>query len=126
MSGEKNGFTMLNIENIIPHIPSVNINATADFFINLFEFKINVKTDYFIELKNKKFSIGLLKAEKLKNEQSIYIQVTDIDNLWCTLKDKIVLYRHKELFTQEYGMKEFHVIIPETSTLLIVGEPEHG
>ena len=117
---------MINIENVISHIPSVNLSITADFFIKLFEFKIKVKSDYYIELKNNEHSIGLLKAMSLDNEQSIYIQVNEIEKLWSDIKENIALYNHKELFTQEYGMKEFHVIIPETSTLLIVGEPEHA
>ena len=37
----------------------------------------------------------------------------------------MINYKHKELFTQRYQMKEFHVIIPETQTLLIVGELAH-
>lgn len=117
---------MPNIENIIPHIPSIHMSVTSEFFVDLFEFKIKIKTEYFIEHKNNEYSIGLLKTEKLENEQSIYMQVTKIDELWNILKEKITLLEHKELFTQVYGMKEFHVIIPETSTLLIVGQPAHA
>ena len=114
---------MINIEKMIPHIPSVNMNHTTDFFIDLFEFKLNTKTDYFVELTNNAYSIGLLKTENLQNQQSIYVQVSDINDLWNKVKDKIAPLEHKDLFTQAYGMKEFHVIIPETSTLLIVGQP---
>lgn len=117
---------MIKIENVIPHIPSINLCVTAEFFINLFDFKIKVNSEYFIELKNNEHSIGLLKAESLENEQSIYIQVTEIENIWSAIKENIASHKHKELFTQEYGMKEFHVIIPKTSTLLIVGEPVHA
>ena len=53
MSGiNSKGLTMLNIENIIPYIPSINMSVTSGFFINLFEFKINTRSEYFVELKN--------------------------------------------------------------------------
>jgi len=114
---------MINIKKIIPHIPSNNLKVTQAFFISNFEFITVVETDYFIELKNANFTLGLLKAIGEPNEQSIYIQVTNIETLWKNLKSTLSNYKHKELFTQHYGMKEFHVIIPETETLLIVGEP---
>ena len=117
---------MLNIQKVIPHIPSINMSVTSEFFTNLFEFKITVNSEYFVELNNDERSIGLLKTDKLENEQSIYIQVSDIDTLWHDIKDQIAPYKHKPLFVQEYGMKEFHVIIPKTTTLLIVGEPVHA
>lgn len=116
---------MVNIRNIISHIPSKNMRSTSEFFVSLFDFKIDVNTVQFIELKNKNYSIGLLKTETIKNEQSIYFEVSNIDELWRKIKDKITLHKHKELFKQEYGMKEFHVVIPETSTLLMVGERTH-
>jgi len=116
---------MLKIETVIPHIPSTNKSVTAAFFTELFEFKIKSNSEHFTELKNNQYTIGLLKTDKLDNEQSIYMKVSKIDELWTKLKNKIVLLKHRELFTQPYGMKEFHVIIPETSTLLMVGESTH-
>lgn len=117
---------MINIEKIIPHIPSKNLKVTQEFFVANFEFIAVVETEYFIELKNTSFTLGLLKVNGKLNEQSIYIQVGDIEALWKNIKSNLSNYKHKKLFTQHYGMKEFHVIIPETETLLIVGEPAHA
>lgn len=114
---------MTDIEKIIPHIPSKNLRTTQKFFVENFEFISVVDTEYFIELRNTNYTLGLLKANGKLNAQSIYIQVKDIDTLWENIKSNISMFKHKELFTQNYGMKEFHVIIPETETLLIVGQP---
>jgi len=114
---------MINIEKIIPHIPSNNLKVTQAFFVANFEFIAIVGTEYYIELKNTHFTLGLLEANGELNEQSIYIQVKDIEVLWKNIKSNLTNYKYKELFTRHYGMKEFHVIVPETKTLLIVGEP---
>jgi len=116
---------MIKIEKIIPHIPTTDMKVTQKFFVSYFEFHAVVETEYFVELNNNNFTLGLLKADSKLNEQSIYIQVCDIEKLWKSLKSSILNLKHKGLFTQQYGMKEFHVIIPKTETLLIVGEPVH-
>lgn len=120
-----NGIHMIKIEKIIPHIPTTDMKVTQKFFVSYFEFHAVVETEYFVELNNNNFTLGLLKANGKPNEQSIYIQVCDIEKLWENLKSSIMNLKHKELFAQQYGMKEFHVIIPKTETLLIVGEPVH-
>lgn len=114
---------MLNIVKVIPHIPSTDMEVTKQFFINLFGFKVVTDSDNFITLNNNEYSLGILKALNDPTEQSVYIQVTEIEKLWENLKDKINKYKHKALFVQDYGMKEFHIIIPETATLLFFGEP---
>ncbi len=115
---------MLNIVKIIPHIPSTDLNITKEFFINLFGFKVVTDSENFITLNNNQYTLGILKSLSEPTEQSVYIQVSEIEKLWAHLKGEITQYKHKALFTQDYGMKEFHIIIPRTATLLFVGEPE--
>jgi len=117
---------MINIVKIIPHIPSTDMEVTKEFFINLFGFKVVTDSGSFITLNNNEYTLGILKALSDPNEQSVYIQVSEIEKLWANLKDKINRYKHKALFTQDYGMTEFHVIIPKTATLLFVGEPANA
>jgi len=126
MLGNHKDLVMLNIVKIIPHIPSTDMLVTKEFFINLFGFKVVSDSDNFIMLNNNEYSLGILKALSDPTEQSVYIQVSEIEKIWAHLKDKINEYKHKALFTQDYGMKEFHVIIPKTATLLFIGEPENA
>lgn len=76
----------------------------------------------FITLNNDGYTLVIVKSTSQPNEQSVYFQVSGIDELWEDLKDKIEKYKHKPLFTQPYGMKEFHIIIPKTATLLFLSE----
>jgi len=117
---------MISIDKVISHIPTNDLRVTQEFFVTNFEFTTIVETDNYIELKNSSFTLGLLVAGKKINGQSIYFQVSNIESVWQNIKPNVSNYKHKELFTQDYGMKEFHVIIPETETLLMVGEPTNA
>ena len=55
-------------------------------------------------------------------EMEFYFEVDDIENLWANIKDKLDGMKVKEPFNQEYGMKEVHIIIPETKTLMFIGQ----
>ena len=51
-----------------------------------------------------------------------YFEINDIENLWANIKDKLDGMKVKEPFNQEYGMREVHIIIPETKTLMFTGQ----
>jgi hypothetical protein len=51
-----------------------------------------------------------------------YLEVDDIDSLWTSIKDKVEGLRVREPFDRDYGMREIHIEIPHTKTLLFVGQ----
>jgi hypothetical protein len=38
------------------------------------------------------------------------------------LKDNLAEIKHKSPFERDYGMREIHLLIPETKTLLFIGQ----
>jgi hypothetical protein len=110
------------VRNVIPHVPSTDPQITRDFFTEVFGFEILYETADYIELGAGNCLVGVLRAQGQPNQQSIYIRVNAIDALWQRRREVLSLYKHRELFVQDYGMKEFHVVAPETRTLIFVGE----
>ena len=51
-----------------------------------------------------------------------YLVVDDVDAVWSSIKDKLGSMKVKEPFNQEYGMREIHIGIPHTNTLLFIGQ----
>ena len=51
-----------------------------------------------------------------------YLEVDDLDSVWNYIKDNLDGIKFKEPFDQNYGMKEIHLIIPMTKTLLFIGQ----
>ena len=113
---------MMNLEQIIPHIPSLAMNETVGFFKEVFGFKVSSESDNYIELNLGKNLLGILSSQGEPNQQSIYLKVNDIEKLWSEVSPMIKDLHAKPLFTQDYGMKEFHVVVPGSNTLLFVGE----
>mgnify|MGYP007079441960 CR=1 FL=1 len=60
-------------------------------------------------------------ASGTPNEMSVYLLVESVDEVWKNLKD-VQDIKIKAPFIQDYGMKEAHVILPHTNTLLFIGE----
>ena len=114
---------MVEIVAVTPHIPSSNPKVTCDFFVDLLGFEIAMENPEYIELRLGSWLIGIQKTTDEPNQQSFYIQVNGINELWEASKDLLSSYKHRALFVQDYGMKEFHVVAPESGTLVFVGEP---
>ena len=104
-----------------PMVPSYNLGETRDFFVNLFGFRVYMDGDYVIVYKDD-LTIHILNAGTDIGEMEFYLEVDAIDDLWDTLKDKLEGIKVRPPFDREYGMREFHVIIPHTKTLLFVGQ----
>jgi hypothetical protein len=51
-----------------------------------------------------------------------YLEIDNVDNLWNSIKDKIQGLKVREPFNREYGMREIHIEIPQTKTLLFIGQ----
>ena len=45
----------------------------------------------------------------------------DIDALWESINGKSESFHYNAPFDRDYGMREIHVVIPATETLLFIG-----
>ncbi len=53
--------------------------------------------------------------------RKIYLEVTGIEGLWKHVSGFKEQYKMRDLFVQDYGTKEFHIIAPN-NCLIFVGE----
>jgi len=67
-------------------------------------------------------TIHILNAGQDIGEMEFYLEVDELDSLWHSIENKLTGIRKREPFDREYGMREFHLDIPFTKTLLYVGQ----
>jgi hypothetical protein len=104
-----------------PMIPSFNMKETAAFFTDLLGFGKIMYNDSYIVLQKDNLTIHILNAGDI-GEMEFYLEVDDIDDLWKSAKDKLAGLKVREPFDRDYGMREMHIIVPHTKTLLFVGQ----
>jgi predicted enzyme related to lactoylglutathione lyase len=114
---------MSQLKNVIPHIPSKDIDATVEFLTGLFDFEIRKHSASYTELILGQNLLGVLEAHGEPDQQSIYLRVSDVDGLWSRIQPNLSQIKFKAPFNQGYGMREIHIIIPHTNTLLFIGQP---
>lgn len=113
---------MYKVKYLSPMIPSFNIEKTVSFFIDLLDFKIRRDDKTYVILYKDNVIIHVLRAGTDIGEMEFYLEVDDIELVWNSIKDKLDGITVKEPFNQVYGMREIHVIIPETKTLMFIGQ----
>lgn len=116
---------MTQLKNVVPHIPSKNMEETANCLDDWFGFKTRKYSDFYTEMVLDGFALGILPAQGEPNEQSLYLCVDNVDKLWEQIGPKLAGTRFKAPFDREYGMREAHIIIPHTNTLLFIGHSIH-
>jgi hypothetical protein len=105
-----------------PMIPSYNIEKTVSFFIILLDFKIGRDDKTYVILYKDNVTVHILEAGVDIGEMEFYLEVDDLEKVWDNMKDKLEGMKVKEPFDREYGMREIHVIVPETKTLMFIGQ----
>ena len=105
-----------------PMIPSFSINETVSFFQNLLDFKIARDDKTYVILSKDNATIHILRAGSDIGEMEFYLEVDDVEQVWKSMKDQPGEIKVKEPFDREYGMREIHVIIPQTKTLMFIGQ----
>ena len=113
---------MYRAKYLSPMIPSFNLEITASFFINLLDFKVRMDTGTYIILHKDNLTLHILRAGTDIGEMEFYLEVDDIGEIWSNMKGKLDGMKFKEPFDQEYGMREVHITIPETKTLMFIGQ----
>jgi len=106
---------------ISPMIPSYNIKQTAAFFTDILGFTPYMNTEGYAILYKDNRTAHILPAGTDIGEMEFYLEVDNIDILWEEIKDKLTGIKVREPFDREYGMREMHIIIPQTKTLLFIG-----
>jgi catechol 2,3-dioxygenase-like lactoylglutathione lyase family enzyme len=105
-----------------PMIPSYNIPETLSFFTDVLSFTAVMDVDGYAIAHKDNLSVHILNAGTDIGEMEFYLEIDDVDGLWESVKDKLSVLKVREPFDREYGMREMHIIIPQTKTLLFIGQ----
>jgi hypothetical protein len=113
---------MYTAKHLSPMIPSFDIEKTVSFFMDLLDFEMVRDDKTYVILHKDNLTIHILRAGSDIGEMEFYLEVDDVGKVWSKMKDKLTGIKVKEPFNQEYGMREIHIAIPETKTLLFIGQ----
>jgi hypothetical protein len=113
---------MYKAKYLSPMIPSFNIEKTVSFFTDLLDFKIGRDDKTYFILYKDNLTVHIQRAGSDIGEMSFYLNVDDIEKVWSSIKDKLGDMKVRAPFDREYGMREIHIIIPETKTLMFIGQ----
>jgi len=105
-----------------PMIPSFDIQKTVSFFTGLLDFKVGRDDKNYAILYKDNTTLHILRAGTDIGEMEFYLEVDDLEQVWNKMKDKLDGIKFREPFDREYGMREVHVVIPETKTLMFIGQ----
>lgn len=107
---------------ISPMVPSYNMRETTDFFLDILGFTALMDTSEYAICQKDNLTVHILPAGGDIGQMEFYMEVDDLDGLWDSIKEKLKGLNVKEPFNQNYGMREFHIGVPQTNTLLFVGQ----
>jgi hypothetical protein len=102
-------------------IPSFDLKKTIGFFTALFSFTLLLDTGSYAVLMRDEVTLHIIRAGDI-GEMSFYLEVNSVDRVWEQIKDHVEGIKVKPPFDRDYGMRELHIIVPETKTLMLVGE----
>lgn len=105
-----------------PMIPSFSIVETAQFFKDLLGFSSIMETEDHAILQKDNLTIHILPAGKDIGQMEFYLEVDNVDRIWSYISDKVKELKVREPFDRDYGMREVHIEVPKTKTLLFIGQ----
>lgn len=107
-------------------IPSYDMEATGIFFYELLGFeKVFDSGSYTIYEKNQ-LTIHILPAGQIIGQMEFYLEVDDVNKIWEFIQNKTEGLKVRPPFDQPYRMREIHIEIPHTKTLLFIGQSING
>jgi hypothetical protein len=86
------------------------------------EFSSIMHTDAYAVYQKDNLTIHILRAGENIGQMEFYLEVDNVDKLWTTIKEKVKNLKTREPFDRDYGMREIHIGIPQTNTLLFIGQ----
>lgn len=105
-----------------PMIPSFSVGETVSFFKELLLIETVLESEGYAVLQKDDKTVHILNAGEDIGQMEFYLEVDNIDAIWKSLKDKLTDVKHKPPFDREYGMREIHIAVPFTNTLLFLGQ----
>lgn len=105
-----------------PMIPSFKLEETIRYFKYVLGFSSFIDTDAYAICEKDSLTVHILKAGQDIGQMEFYLEVDNIDHLWALIKGKLAGLKFKEPFNRDYGMREIHIGIPQTNTLLFIGQ----
>lgn len=113
---------MYKAKYLSPMIPSYNIEKTAPFFKNALGFKIRRDDKTYIILHKDNLTVHVLRGGSDIGKMEVYLEVDNLEKVWNNMENKLEGIKVREPFDREYGMREIHVVIPETKALMFIGQ----
>src|SRR5690242_1975224 len=113
---------MYKVLYLSPMIPSFNLERTSAFFKDVLNFEFVMNEETYVILYKDNLTIHLLPAGENIGQTEFYLEVDNVDRVWEFMKDKIEGMKVKPPFDREYGMREVHIAVPDTNTLLFIGQ----
>lgn len=105
-----------------PMIPSYNVRETARFFEEVLSFSPVLDAETYAIYQKDNLTVHILPAGQEIGEMEFYLEVDNIDSLWSAIKDRLNGLKVREPFDRGYGMREMHIGIPHSMTLLFIGQ----
>lgn len=105
-----------------PMIPSYNLQKTANFFITVLEFEVELNSEAYMVLRKGTCMVHLLKAGENIGQMECYLEIEGVEALWKKMEKASDGLRLKPIHNREYGMREIHIELPFTKALLFIGE----
>lgn len=113
---------MYKAKYLSPMIPSFQMKETVRFFKDILGFSPVMETETYAVYQKNNLTIHILRAGEDIGQMEFYLEVDNIDGLWASIKEKVKGLKLREPFNREYGMREVHIEIPQTKTLLFIGQ----
>jgi predicted enzyme related to lactoylglutathione lyase len=113
---------------ISPMLAVSDMEETLLFYQTVLGFSPTMKSPQYSIVERDGQSIHFQKADSeevmkcVRGHAEIYIEVSDIRDLWEHVRTFKNRYEIRDLFEREYGMTEFHIGDPN-GCLVFVGEP---
>ncbi len=105
-----------------PMVPSTNIPETVHFFEKLLQFTVVRASESYVVLTKDGVMVHIMNAGAVLQEQDVYLEVDDVDFVWSSIREHVQGIRVREPFDREYGMRELHIVIPHSGSLLFIGQ----
>jgi len=109
---------MAKLERVTPFVPVTNLNTSLEFFRDILGFEVRLHSEGYAFIIRDNAALRLIEVgngrdlHDPKSQQHIYIDVSDVDELYDALKDgleKLPQGRLRKPFDTAYGQREFHV-----------------
>ena len=113
---------MYQVNRLSPMLPSRDIAATRDFFLDVLKFSVVMDAEEYCVVAMVDYEIHIQKATCEISQMSFYMSVDDLDSVWSLFQGKTDSLNIRPPFTQPYGMRELHVVVPETEALMFIGQ----